>query len=215
MTTYKRRLADLEEQLKGMPPENKNRVQHFFREMYRELLTDSLTRLPLRMYFKEEAGRLIEQAERHNLPLSMMMLDIDNFKKEVNDNPKGYVSDGILYRWHDAGDKLLKDVGSIINASMRAGDEFCRYGGEEIVGCLPMTNVDQAYGAAERLRRKIERNTGHTVSIGLTAYPIVTKQPDLDMLISHADHALKLAKDAGKNQVVMYPNGMASYAKIK
>lgn len=148
------------------------------------------------------------KAERYGHPLSVLMLDIDFFKK-VNDT-----------YGHDIGDKVLKNLGTLILELVRESDYVARYGGEEIMIVCPLIDAKHAVELAERLRQKIEDCTivpedaekgitevCITVSIGVSEYtPEVSSAEDL---VKRADIALYRAKNEGRNRVFLC-NGTTS-----
>ncbi|MGA0609384.1 diguanylate cyclase [Caldimonas sp. KR1-144] len=158
--------------------------------------TDFLTGLPNRRAFFEAATRELAQARRHLHSLSLMMLDLDHFKR-INDT-----------YGHAAGDEVLKAVAARARVSFRLGDVVARYGGEEFVVLLPHCPREEAIHNAERLRQIIaelvvplatrDRMTT-TVSIGVA----VSTPEDLtpDTLCQRADRALYHAKRHGRNRV--------------
>lgn len=156
--------------------------------------TDSLTDLYNHGFFQDKLNECIVNAMKTNQSSSLMMLDIDDFKK-LNDD-----------FGHQAGDLVLKNVASILKSSSREKDYVCRYGGEEFAIILTDTNKKQAYTIAERVRAKIESSKfdhlpAHqkvTVSLGLASCP-----EDADNktdLIALADKAMYVAKFSGKNR---------------
>ncbi len=157
---------------------------------------DSLTDLYNRRYFMQTGKQEIERAKRYKEPLSLMMIDIDHFKN-VNDN-----------YGHIAGDKVLKQLSSILKESVRNADIAGRLGGEEFGIILPKSSLDKAKKVAERLRKNIENNTfkydkaniSITISIGIAAYK--KTNINMDNLIHEADLALYEAKKIGRNCVV-------------
>lgn len=165
-------------------------------EIERLSLTDSLTQLKNRRFFDFQLERDILQSTRYKTPLSMYILDIDNFKR-VNDT-----------YGHQAGDEVLIGLADIIKKTLRDTDWAARYGGEEFCIILPMTELIGAQKSAARIRERVENNLTDkdnnpiTVSIGLTGFNPTTM--DQEKLIYFADHALYQAKSTGKNRVVMY-----------
>ena len=157
---------------------------------------DSLTDLYNRRYFMQTGKQEIERANRYKEPLSLMMIDIDHFKN-VNDT-----------YGHIAGDKVLKQLSSILKESVRNADIAGRLGGEEFGIILPKSSLDKAKKVAERLRKNIENNTfkydkaniSITISIGIAAYK--KTNINMDNLIHEADLALYEAKKIGRNCVV-------------
>ena len=157
--------------------------------------TDELTGLPNRReldrMFKTELGR----AERSEAPLSVLMMDLDNFKR-FNDQ-----------YGHLKGDSLLSEASHFLNLNLRPTDIATRYGGEEFVVLLPDTSKRHAAALAERLRREFaeacqgadESNPWVTISIGVATWPEDGRTKD--DLIRAADTALYSAKRAGRNRV--------------
>lgn len=162
---------------------------------------DALTHLPNRRRFEEVIELEFRRAQRDNIPISLIMLDIDHFKA-YNDN-----------YGHGTGDHCLQQVSKAMFECMtRAGDLLARYGGEEFVVLLPNTDMEGAMHVAEKLRAKIEAiKIPHeysglasyvTISAGCaTAYPENIKTVDAKMLIAEADVMLYEAKNSGRNRV--------------
>jgi len=156
-------------------------------------MRDSLTGLYLRGVFDFSLERMIREHQRYKRSLSLLMIDIDDFKR-VNDT-----------LGHQAGDKVLHDIGKIVLNSIRTADFPARYGGEEMTVILPDTSLDQAVLLAEKLRVQIssdfaEGDTPVTVSIGICSTNVKDFIPSAE-LICKADKALYIAKTKGKNQV--------------
>jgi diguanylate cyclase (GGDEF)-like protein len=198
----------LEDHLDGIDKEHAQEIKRLFHAMSETLQTDGLTFLPTRTLFEAEFKRLSHKAGSYDLPLSILMMDIDHFK-QVNDGPDGYIYNGKRYTGHDAGDCLLRDTGQLVIRTLRAGDVGCRWGGEEILICLPNTDQQGAVHAAERLRKRFQERTEHTVSIGVTEYPLHTPSLALNDLVRDADTAMYHAKNTGRNKVVLYTPGLA------
>ena len=166
----------------------------------RESTTDSLMGIYNRRYLERRLHEEFFRALRYSVPLSLVMLDIDHFKK-IND------------RWgHQVGDRILKELAEQIVAAVRTSDTVCRYGGEELLIILPHTDNREALVAAENLRRLIEQTNlldGQRVSraepIRLTiSLGVASLLPGMDaphQLIGMADKALYLAKQRGRNRV--------------
>lgn len=160
-------------------------------------LFDGLTHLYQRRYFLVCMEEEIERAKEHQYTFSILMLDIDDFKK-YNDR-----------HGHLAGDFILREIGSIIQNVMRKNDLAGRYGGEEFIFFLPNTAQEGAASLAKRLCMEIENHpfkvSGFelyiTVSIGGATYP--ADGASLTELIVHADKNLYMAKVQGKNRVVI------------
>lgn len=168
-------------------------------ERYQKILqlsvTDGLTGLYVHRYFQNALSSEIARANRHDLPLSLVMLDVDDFKG-FNDT-----------YGHQVGDVVLRELALIIKRSARQYDIATRYGGEEFGIILPSTSLNQAAKFAERLRQEIADTvmvSSHqelrvTVSQGVAEHE---RGGGKDELIRGADLALLEAKRAGKNQVV-------------
>ncbi len=162
--------------------------------------TDGLTGIYNHRTFQEKLEEHFALAKRYQLPLSLIMIDIDHFKK-FND----------IYG-HQIGDEVLRLVAQALCLSTRDVDIICRYGGEEFVLILPQIQLPDARLVAERLRSEINKrefiigdsNLRITVSLGISAYP-VSKPEDKQDLIAKADTMLYLAKKAGRNRVVVWP----------
>lgn len=164
-----------------------------------ELITvDTLTGLFNHRYFQEQLLEEIYHAERYRKPLSLLILDIDNF----SDHNQAY--------GYSAGDSALKQVARIIKENTRRVDTVCRFGPEEFTVIFPNTRVKDSIAVSERIRETIacsifaEKRTNSsgmarlTASIGLTEYKIGLTKAEL---IRQASNALLEAKQKGKNQV--------------
>jgi len=159
--------------------------------------TDGLTGLLNHRRFQEVLGRELRRVERYGTPLSLVMLDLDDFKR-VND-----------MHGHQQGDAVLCAVAARIRACARAVDHAARYGGEELAILLPHMDLEGAAEMAERLRREIEalelplpdgRSLSVTASAGVASLDAGTRSGR--ELVATADAALYRAKRAGKNRVV-------------
>ncbi|MBK8618755.1 MAG: GGDEF domain-containing protein [Anaerolineales bacterium] len=158
--------------------------------------TDGLTGVHNRRYLYEVAEREFEIAVRYQQALAVIMFDIDYFKK-VNDT-----------FGHAAGDQILQRVTQVARAELRSADVIGRYGGEEFVVILPMTNAQQAYPLAERIRAgvaamRVSTEKGEaavTLSIGIVDMRQTEKINSIEELISRADKVMYNAKQAGRNQ---------------
>ncbi len=161
-------------------------------------MTDPLTGLFNRRYFLERLFEETERVKRHNEICTLFIIDIDDFK--VFNDRYG----------HLAGDEALRSVAHALREGVRSMDVVSRYGGEEFSVILPHTSKKDAYVIAERIRRAVERSKPRdqrfefwpTISIGVAEYPRDAK--DIDELINNADRAMYLAKQQGKNRVVIY-----------
>ncbi|MCL2154431.1 MAG: diguanylate cyclase [Leptospirales bacterium] len=167
--------------------------------LYRMATLDRMTGLYIHHYFQERLVEEIKRVERSNVPLTLLMADLDNFKS-VNDT-----------YGHQQGDIILKGTARIIHQNVRSFDIASRYGGEEFAIILTQTDIDEAFRIAERLRKKIESEVysnditdiNVTTSIGLAQYDRKKNESNID-LIKRADTALYLAKARGGNKTVKY-----------
>ena len=153
---------------------------------------DDLTQVYNRRKIYELAGYEIDRSIRYKHPLSVIMIDIDHFKK-INDS-----------YGHDIGDKILQQVCDSISAIIRKPDIFGRVGGEEFMLLLPETSGDDASDFAERIRTTIEQKEFETVknvtiSLGVTE---CVEEDNILPLFKRADNALYTAKNDGRNRVV-------------
>ena len=167
------------------------------RETYELATTDPLTGVYNRRTFKELAEPNLSRSRRAHAPVSLLMLDLDHFKR-INDT-----------YGHLAGDDVLKAFATLVRNCLRKEDLLARYGGEEFVVLLPGSSQDAAAALAERIREQVaalpmEAN-GHrarvTVSIGSASEKGDTL-PSLEAMLGRADEALYQAKREGRNRVV-------------
>jgi diguanylate cyclase (GGDEF)-like protein len=160
--------------------------------------TDELTGVYNMRAFSAILRRVFQQSVRHNHPLSIVMLDLDNLKA-VNDT-----------HGHEAGNRLLQHLIRKVGEELRRSDVLARYGGDEFTILLPETNRGGALETAERIRKSIEtsqfdvRGThlSATVSLGLASYP--EDGGNIDVIVDKADRALYRAKRHGRNQTATY-----------
>ncbi len=151
-------------------------------------LHDPLTGLANRRHLDIVAEGSLAMARRYGTPFSIILLDLDYFKL-YNDT-----------HGHNAGDELLVAVARTMKKEVRDTNLVVRYGGEEFLVLLPDTEITAAMAVAERIRLKINENTGVTVSLGVSwAKDASSSMPEL---ITAADMALYQAKDSGRNKVV-------------
>jgi len=152
---------------------------------------DQLTSLYVRSMFDEMLEKEFQQYLRNDQELSLMMLDLDDFKN-FNDT-----------YGHQEGDRALKTIGNLILKTVRKSDIACRYGGEELTVIMPQTDIDTAFEVSQRVRQKIEdtpiNGKSLTVSIGISEAR--TSIQTSEALLKLADDALYQAKAQGKNQV--------------
>jgi diguanylate cyclase (GGDEF)-like protein len=159
---------------------------------------DPLTGLATRRFFIAWLMQTLELARRYQQPLSLIFLDLDNFK-QVNDR-----------YGHLVGDRVLQEVAARVRSGLRASDLVVRYGGEEIVAALPQTGKEAALHVADTLRRAIADSpvawdtNGEpvtiTVSAGVASVP--DDASDAHSLLERTDAALYLAKAQGRDRVV-------------
>jgi diguanylate cyclase (GGDEF)-like protein len=166
---------------------------------------DELTKLFNRRHFDEQFKAEISRHGRNNQILSLLMLDLDSFKT-YND-----------IFGHPSGDKLLGEIGKIINSSIRNGDQAFRYGGDEFVVLLPQTREKDAFIVAERIRenvmnRMVTEDTTVRLSIGLASYPVDGLLTD--EIVTVADTALYYAKSTGGNRTCLSSNIISSETAV-
>jgi diguanylate cyclase (GGDEF)-like protein/PAS domain S-box-containing protein len=162
----------------------------------RQAVTDMLTGVSNRRHLAERLGEEVQRCARYERPLSLMMIDVDHFK-QVNDT-----------RGHRQGDLVLAGLARLLRGMTREVDTVCRYGGDEFVVMLPETELPDALGKAEALRRAVEalqfvgegpaEPQGVTVSIGVAGY---RRGRGEEELLREADEALYAAKRTGRNRV--------------
>jgi diguanylate cyclase (GGDEF)-like protein len=150
--------------------------------------TDPLTGAANRRAMEESLTRILAAAPRGRRPVSIVMLDIDHFKR-YNDS-----------RGHQAGDGLLRDVVVSWRTQLRPGDELARYGGEEFLVILPDCDLETAGGIADRLRSVVP--DGQTVSAGVAQWGGAETST---AVIARSDAALYAAKAAGRDRTVLAP----------
>lgn len=165
-------------------------------ERMNEIATfDNLTKIYNRLSFQKKLEEEFEAARKNNYSLSLAIFDIDHFKK-FNDT-----------YGHLFGDKVLKHIAAVIKNSLRSGEIFARFGGEEFIILFPKTDIETAAETVEELREKLEKTTirdelvsaSVTVSFGISCYPHFASSES--ELIKTADDALYRAKEAGRNCV--------------
>ncbi|HEY7771737.1 MAG TPA: GGDEF domain-containing protein [Marinagarivorans sp.] len=165
-----------------------------YKEALDSSLRDPLTELSNRAAFELAVKRELGIAKRHNQLLSMIVIDIDHFKK-VNDTAG-----------HHTGDLLLKHVAQTLKETLRETDQLFRFGGEEFVVLLSNANIAAAARVAERTRKVVESTglrlndceVGASISMGVSTF---SSEDDRDSLFQRADEALYLAKNSGRNCV--------------
>jgi diguanylate cyclase (GGDEF)-like protein len=169
--------------------------ESFQRRMYESALRDGLTKAFNRKYFLDRLEREFRFARRHHQPLTLVMLDLDHFKK-VNDT-----------RGHLCGDHVLGAVAQFIQHAIRSEDVFARYGGEEFAIICRAIEPEQAFTFAERLRAGVQameirfENDIVPITISLGIAGSTEAMNDHMALLAAADEALYAAKRAGRNLV--------------
>lgn len=157
---------------------------------------DHMTKLYNRRYFADVSVNILDLAKRNSKVFSLLMLDIDKFKK-INDT-----------YGHHVGDEVIIALANILKSSNRKSDIACRFGGEEFLILLPETNMDGALVIAEKIRKLVEdlsvevedQTISFTVSIGVAEINL-EHENDLEPLIQRADAGLYKAKEGGRNRV--------------
>jgi len=161
-------------------------------------VTDSLTGLYNRKHLMETLAHEVARARRYNHSLSVLMIDIDHFKR-YNDT-----------FGHLAGDRALAKMASILTKSLRSVDYVARYGGEEFLVILPETGLEEAFSAAERIRNWVAcdtfgNNEGQvTVTVSVGAAGLSEEGDTSESIIAKADAVLYEAKRLGRNRVVLW-----------
>ncbi len=172
-----------------------------YQDMVKELKllasTDAMTKLYNRRYFEKVALYIFNLAKRDTKDLSLIMIDIDDFKN-VNDT-----------YGHKVGDDVIIELANILLETQRKSDIICRYGGEEFVILLSNTSIDGANTVAQKLREDVEqsivllednRELKYTISLGVSQVNI-QKETSIELVLKRADDALYEAKKSGKNKV--------------
>ncbi len=185
---------------RGAELAQRNREAALLREkLHEQAMRDRLTGLYNRHYVQEWFGLELHRAQRHGRPVAAIMLDIDHFKR-FNDS-----------FGHEAGDLVLRELAGALGRSTRGSDVASRYGGEEFLVLLPECPFDAALRRAERMREEVaklelrydDRPLGPvSVSLGVAVFP--DHASESEELLRHADEALYLAKQTGRNRVVAY-----------
>ena len=168
-----------------------------FDQQYKLATTDGLTELYNHRYFQEQMQNQVSHSARYNVPLSLILVDIDYFKK-FNDT-----------FGHQSGDAVLRQVAFTLKKNVRSTDIVCRYGGEEMSIILPNTNYEEAVAIANKLCSIVSaypcklsngRESNVTISLGVASYNEVDGNTSAE-IISSADKRLYNAKENGRNRV--------------
>ncbi len=182
-----------------------------FEETEQSAYRDALTGLCNFRYFQEHLEREVLRGERYGQPLSLLMIDIDDFKL-YNDT-----------HGHDAGNDALARLAVLLSGGLRKVDVLARFGGEEFVAIMPATPKMGAFQVAERARQEVAehefvfRDAANpqqlTVSIGVATHPADARSAAT--LIRKADRALYLAKSRGKNRVQKHAESRRSFSRVQ
>jgi len=164
--------------------------------LFRQATTDRMTGLYSHHFFEKTMEEEMERARRYASRFSLMMFDIDNFKK-FNDT-----------YGHLLGDKIIREIAKVLIRSVRQVDFAARYGGEEFAVILPSVDIKGGLVAAERIRKKIEEHSFPgaepplhvTISVGVAEYDPIHDYASSD-IVHAADKALYISKGAGRNRV--------------
>ena len=162
-----------------------------------QAITDPLTTVLNRRGWTETAARVFAQAQRHHLPLALLLLDLDHFK-QVNDS-----------RGHEAGDAALRFFGELLHQERRAGDVVARIGGEEFYILMPMADENAARGFDKRLRAIVAATAvaelGYRLDFSAGLSVLENADASLAALELRVDKALYQAKAAGRGRLVKAP----------
>jgi diguanylate cyclase (GGDEF)-like protein len=179
--------------------DNLRRLRHQHDLLERMAFVDALTEVHNRRYVDHQLREQISLVRRYQQPLSVLLCDIDHFK-QIND-----------HLGHSGGDRVLVEVARLLRAHVRGADIVGRWGGEEFIVVMHMTDVEGALTVAERMRVAVEQSPvvagrAVTVSIGVS-----THEPGdtFDSLLHRADDALYRAKRAGRNRVTVAAQQLA------
>lgn len=179
-------------------------------EYYKQLSNlDGMTSLYNYRFFKEMLKHEVDRHTRYNRSLSLLMIDIDDFK-QINDN-----------YGHLVGDQVLKQIAELLKSSIRSHDLVARYGGEEFAVILPETMEEEAIKVGDRIVSTIRNHQFNliegkspeslSVTVGLASFPKDAENPE--QLVGNSDQALLEGKNAGKNQVYIYSMGKKTQKK--
>ena len=185
--------------------ENLEKIKSLQAELQEQAVRDPLTGLFNRRYFQETLEREIARAKRENMPVGIIVMDLDRFK-QVNDS-----------FGHKAGDNFLREIGNLLMRNIRREDAACRIGGEEFVIVMPGASIEVTGQRAELIRSMTEalrvadtvEGFKVTMSLGISAYPNLGIGGE-EILIQ-ADRALYQAKKNGRNQVVVYRSDLQPF----
>lgn len=191
----------LENDLKYLNETLSNQLQEINKlrdELEEQVIRDPLTNAYNRRYLSEFLDREVARAERESAPVTVVIMDMDNFK-QFNDN-----------YGHKCGDVILQAISKFLLDHSRRGDVVCRYGGEEFVILMPNVSLEVGFERAEMWRQDFSESVidyegmklSATFSAGVATFPLHGKTGDV--ILQAADNALYKSKDAGKNKVIQY-----------
>ncbi len=176
--------------------DEKERADRFAAEMASLANIDDLTGLATRRFFLDQLDTMAATARRNRQPLTLAMIDIDHFKP-INDN-----------FGHAVGDAVLMAIGAACRTAVRSEDVIGRLGGEEFAMLMPLTDQETAFRIVDRLREAvaaiaIPTNDGRNVSVTISVGMAMFADQQIDRLLLDADRALYLAKERGRNRIVL------------
>jgi diguanylate cyclase len=196
-----RRMQDANLQLEQKLEASRDDIQQLQRDLddvRREAMLDPLTKIFNRKYFDDGMMRAFAEARQGDAPLSLMLIDIDHFKR-FNDT------------WgHQTGDQVLRLVAMTLKSNIKGKDIAARYGGEEFAAILPETDLEGAIILADNIRKAVQakellkRSTNEKLGRITASFGVATYRPSdtPSSLIERADRCLYAAKHAGRNKVV-------------
>ncbi|MET0283156.1 MAG: GGDEF domain-containing protein [Polyangiales bacterium] len=169
----------------------------YHEEIYRLMTVDGLTQVYNRRYFQEALERELQRSRRYGHHFTLVLLDIDHFK-QINDR-----------YGHQAGDTVLRRLGTLVQHKVRTNDVVARIGGEEFALILPESTPAGGRALAEKLRRAVEQESFRhenevvpvTISLGLAEFQPTMAGDNADLLVKRADQQLYAAKKSGRNRV--------------
>lgn len=174
------------------------RIEQLSEKLQEQAIRDPLTGLHNRRYLDESLERELSRSKRENIPVSLLMIDIDHFKI-VNDS-----------HGHQVGDAFLEKIAELLKSNSRTSDIVCRFGGEEFILVMPGADEIAAWNHAEKIRQKCaairiplaDEHLSITISIGAAIFPIHAKKAE-DLIVK-ADKAMYESKRAGRNRVTVF-----------
>ena len=198
LVNTRKQAHDAEERVKQLEEE----LEQVSEKMHEDQLTGALNRRGM----DEAIDREVKRADRQNTPVSLALLDIDNFK-QLNDT-----------LGHQAGDQALVHLTSVIKETLRPTDEVARYGGEEFILIMSETTLEDAMASVTRLQRELTKkfflHNNERILVTFSAgVALRGENEDAEDVIGRADKAMYLAKKTGKNRVIAAEAGLPSSGK--